>query len=224
MKKQSDNFIENQPFRIDVREKSETRIDFALTQAEDYGVVVEFVELSVGDYLFPELGIAFEYKTTKDYVQSLISGRLFEQCVDMEQYPYPFLIVDGNWTYKNSWSSFRFTQEQQVGSLAAIVARTKLKVLQFASEYQSTSAMFAVANKLLKPEKIGDVSRHITPIKTDDPYLTILLTVPGIGIKRAEKLQIEYPTWKLFFEAFDKGKISLPTKSEEFLDDLTICD
>ncbi|MFO0795785.1 MAG: ERCC4 domain-containing protein [Candidatus Brocadiaceae bacterium] len=58
-------------------------------------IVVEEKYLSIGDYLINKR-IAVERKTTKDFVMSIIDGRLFSQASRLKQYAkIPVMVIEG---------------------------------------------------------------------------------------------------------------------------------
>lgn len=67
--------------------------------AQEYGVIVTTRQLDVGDYIIND-EIAVERKTTLDFIQSLIDGRLFKQAQQMKQsFESCALIVEGQNLY-----------------------------------------------------------------------------------------------------------------------------
>ena len=83
--------------KIDNREKD--RIQTATEYYKQQGLTVEVEELEIGDYIFTngKDNVAFEFKTTADFVASIQDGRVFNQAINMaETYPYNFVIIQGD--------------------------------------------------------------------------------------------------------------------------------
>ena len=83
--------------RIDNREQD--RIKSATEYYESQGLSVSVEELEIGDYIFTngKDNVAFEFKTTADFVASIQDGRVFNQAINMaETYPYNFVIIQGD--------------------------------------------------------------------------------------------------------------------------------
>jgi ERCC4-type nuclease len=82
---------------IDAREKG--RIDSAKKYYESQNLEVQVEELPIGDYIFTDgnESVAFEFKTTADFVASIQDGRVFNQAINMaEEYNHAFVIIQGD--------------------------------------------------------------------------------------------------------------------------------
>jgi len=81
---------------VDYREKASGLID--LLKKED--VEVEIKKISHGDYLIND-SITVERKTARDFLVSIIDGRLFNQLSNLKKYCMnPILLIEGNpYTY-----------------------------------------------------------------------------------------------------------------------------
>ena len=83
--------------KIDNREQD--RIKTATEYYQQQGLTVSVEELEIGDYIFTDgnESVAFEFKTTADFVASIQDGRVFNQAINMaETYPYNFVIIQGD--------------------------------------------------------------------------------------------------------------------------------
>ena len=83
--------------KIDNREQD--RIKSATEYYQQQGLTVSVEELEIGDYIFTDgnESVAFEFKTTADFVASIQDGRVFNQAINMaETYPYNFVIIQGD--------------------------------------------------------------------------------------------------------------------------------
>ena len=76
----------------DYREKP-SGIPDLLTQS---GAEINFIQLKVGDYVIND-EIIVERKSAEDFIQSLVSGRLFIQCAKLSRMCLrPLLLLEGN--------------------------------------------------------------------------------------------------------------------------------
>lgn len=207
---------------IDKREKSAELIDMILSRAEIEHIEVSFENLTVGDFLYNDQ-ICIEHKTTTDFVQSLNSGHLDTQVLDLQQYPCAYLFINGAWSYHfNPRYSQRFTAKSKVGKISSILARTTVKVQEFKNESELVDGIFAVIRKTDEGEKVFAVQRH-TKTLNQDPNLAMYLGLPGLGTKRAQVVMARYPRFSVFLEAYKthgKVDVSLPKKTKEYLDKL----
>ena len=77
---------------VDYREKSSGLID--LLKSED--VEIRIKKLSYGDYVIND-SITIERKTARDFLISIIDGRLFNQLSNLKRYCInPILLIEGN--------------------------------------------------------------------------------------------------------------------------------
>ena len=80
--------------QIDSREKD--RVKSASKYFKEQGLEVEVCELEVGDYLF-DGKVVFEMKLISDFVNSIQSGRVFNQSIEMaENYDHAFVMIHGD--------------------------------------------------------------------------------------------------------------------------------
>ena len=78
--------------RIDYREKASGIID--LLKQED--IAIEIGKVSYGDYIINE-AVTIERKTAKDFLVSIIDGRLFNQLSNLKKHCLnPILLIEGN--------------------------------------------------------------------------------------------------------------------------------
>jgi Fanconi anemia group M protein len=77
---------------VDYREKTSGLID--LLKRED--IEIEVKKISYGDYVIND-SITLERKTAKDFLISIVDGRLFNQLSNLKRHCiYPILVIEGN--------------------------------------------------------------------------------------------------------------------------------
>lgn len=85
--------IEFDSIVIDAREKD------SIKPSKDFFKNAEIYNLDSGDYAFIKGNkqILFEYKTILDFISSIIDGRVFRQCYQMNKNSYKsYLIIHGD--------------------------------------------------------------------------------------------------------------------------------
>lgn len=105
---------------IDNREQGrvESATDYFSPFADIDSVSVK--QLDYGDYIFKNKGLScgFEYKTSSDFLSSILNKRVFRECIGLKKtVDYPFLIVEGNIDYaKNKlyWSTQQSVSYEQI--------------------------------------------------------------------------------------------------------------
>lgn len=79
--------------RMDYREKASGLIDL-FQEMED--LVLEIGQIAYGDYIINE-AITIERKTARDFLISIIDGRLFNQLSNLKKHcSHPLLLIEGN--------------------------------------------------------------------------------------------------------------------------------
>ena len=97
---------------------------------KDSGALVEIEKLSYGDYIINDM-ITIERKTAKDFLVSIIDGRLFSQLSNLKKFcNRPILLIEGN-PYKTAHNFDRMAikgaliSTQTIWYVPVIFSRTK---------------------------------------------------------------------------------------------------
>lgn len=207
--------------RIDKREP-QNMIKKIVKIAKEMGLDYEVTTTPVGDYVWDDY-IVIERKTVPDFINSIRSGHLETQLLDMEQFEHAFLFISGRFEnikfipYIKNW-----TVNHTIGSLCSIAARYNVKVLQFANDMQIAKAIFKIKEKVDKGKKVEAVKRHSKTLNYVKPSFALYMNIPGIGEKTAAKLVEIYPSFFDFLKDYkeEKLKIRINKKAKKFLDAL----
>lgn len=202
---------------IDANEKDMAKK--VLKEAEKRKIEAEIKRLTVGDYLWDDF-LVIERKTVSDFVNSIRSGHLETQLLDMQQYEHAFLFISGDFRSLYFKNIKNWTVNHTIGSLCSIIARYDIKVLQFPNDSQLIKAIFKIKEKVDKGKKTKTVIRHKKTLNKVDPNFALFLTIPGIGEKRARILTENYSNFYEFINEFKNGKIKLPKTAETFLNSI----
>ena len=153
------------------------------------GIKVEDEFLSVGDYLLDD-GFAIERKD-KDFIQSILSNRLYDQLNNLCNYPHPILCI----VEENRWKSFYFSHSKWIhkaydGTMTTLaVSYPNLKIFKFDTEEEFINFVVNLDKKLHKegkserPSVIKRKSKSIQIHKED-----CLTCADGVGVSMAKKL------------------------------------
>ena len=166
------------------------------------GIIYARPQLDVGDYIF-DGEVAFERKTYRDLLGSVISQKLIRQLMDMkEEYKYTALIVEKSYISmrrkgKNKaeinieyWRKY-MTIMHTANSLSFV-----LPVIRTNSKKDSVSEMKRLYNKFLKGE-LGVVERGIERnTESDDEVINFLCGFPDVGIELASPIKKKFKNFK----------------------------
>ncbi|HLI46369.1 MAG TPA: ERCC4 domain-containing protein [Geobacterales bacterium] len=169
------------------------------------GVSVRFRQLPVGDYLISEK-IAIERKSLKDFAKSIYDGRLFDQASRLKDaYETPVIIVEGEYSelplITDNINALR-------GAILSLIVDFDVKILHSSGKEETAEYISLMAKQQNKKQRYNQYpvvkGKPHKIEKTRDWQLYILQSLPGIGVKNAEKLLNEFKSLKQIFNASEK--------------------
>jgi DNA excision repair protein ERCC-4 len=151
---------------------------------KDSGALVEIEKLSYGDYIINDM-ITIERKTAKDFLVSIIDGRLFNQLSNLKKFcNHPILLIEGN-PYKTVHNFDRMAikgtliSTQTIWYVPVIFSRTKEDSLYILQGFPKVGPK--LAKRLL---------RHFKSVsKVMNASVRALTEVDGIGKISAERIR-----------------------------------
>jgi Fanconi anemia group M protein len=152
-------------------------------------------QLSVGDYIIGD--VCIERKSIKDFYDSIIDKRIFEQLKSLKSnYEKRLIIIEGDQGERN------IHPNAIKGIIASIMIDYKTPLI-FLKDACETAEFLGVVEKRM--------SKAITPLinvkkeKNDyDSAINLLCNIPGIGIKNADKLLKKFKSLNKIFLANNK--------------------
>ena len=155
----------------------------SLLQIEDVDVSIR--RLSIGDYQIDNRLIV-ERKTLKDFVVSIIDGRLFKQMIRLANSNSKcVLILEG---MVSETAELGMTREALQGALITVSLILGIPVLR-SKDPSETAKLIVYIGRQIESMAMGGVQRHgYRPKNKRKRQLFILQGLPGIGSERAERL------------------------------------
>ncbi len=170
---------------VDHRERDVGIIE-ALRAHED--IVVEEKCLSIGDYLINKR-IAVERKTTKDFVLSIIDGRLFSQASRLKRYAeIQFMVIEGVGLFH---TGCQIDPQAIKGAIVSLSISWQIPLI-FSKTPQGTAEILIIAG--IHDVKYGnDTLKRMgrKPKRLQTRKLYLLQGLPGIGPRMAKRM-LEY--------------------------------
>ncbi|MBD3228426.1 MAG: DEAD/DEAH box helicase [Candidatus Lokiarchaeota archaeon] len=178
---------------IDSRESSSSILK-VLSKLE---VEIETKRLEVGDYILSDR-VAIERKTTKDFVDSIIDGRLFKELIKLKNtYSRVFLIVEGEFVYGLIGMNKKAVQ----GAIISIILDFYTPVIFTEGSKETADWLFKIIKKE-NAEKRKPVIRHDKTPKDENKTLEFILSgFPNIDNYRAKNLLEYFKTLENIFNA-----------------------
>ncbi len=169
------------------------------------GVQVETRTLEVADFILSDR-IAIERKTGKDFVDSLVDGRLWEQLKNLKTYPRPYLILEGEGLQGHR----NIAPEAIMAALASTTVDFGIPVLQTRDSLETARFLHAVAKREQGRENRALAIRPAPPRSDDDTQLFILAGLPGVSGKRADALLAHFGSVSAVFMASEEALAQVP--------------
>jgi Fanconi anemia group M protein len=185
---------------------------FADYREKGSGVIKELIELGVdlklekldsSDYILSSR-CAVEYKTSEDFIDSLVDGRLLSQVKNLKSsFERPIIIVEG----KRDIYSIRNIHPNAIRGLLATISVSFNVPILFTKNPHDTANLLKIIAKREQDETGRDFSMHpekrIASLKEQQEY--IVSALPGVGPTLAKPLLRKFKTIKRIINAGQKS-------------------
>ena len=211
---------------IDAREQKriETAKDYFTPFADIEQVTVE--QLEVGDYIFTNknLTCGFEYKTSTDFLSSILNKRVFKECIGLrETVDYPFLIIEGNIPYAKNKLYYSaqqtITNEQIQGAIYRLRCILPVIIVEnplVPSDKKDDDLETLCFNEMYNQQKKGcdgktPYYKELCADKHKNPAISLLMMQYGLSLTSAENIaeELNLNTQKQFFEFTKEELLSI---------------
>lgn len=151
---------------------------------------IEFKELKVADYIIN--GTAIERKTTNDFIQSMINGRLKKQIKEIKQYPNHLIIIEGE------LNKTEFKNKNALkGFILSITINHKIPIIFTKDEEETATYISLLAKRKQTSHSINPKKSNLSQ-KEQLEY--ILQSFPNIGPTKSKQLLNKFKTLKNIFQ------------------------
>lgn len=166
--------------RVDYREKASGLID--LLEKEE--VFIEIGKVPYGDYIIND-SITIERKTAKDFLISIIDGRLFNQLSNLKNYcQNPILFIEGN-PYK---TDLNFDPAAIKGSLISAQVIWYIPVIFSRSKEDTRDILLMIGRQDETYIDVVPLRGGYRPKRLKSKQLYVLQGLPQIGPMLAKRL------------------------------------
>lgn len=189
--------------KIDAREQKriETAKNYFTPFADIEQVTVE--QLENGDYIFTnkDLTCGFEYKTSTDFLSSILNKRVFKECIGLrETVNYPFLIIEGNIPYAKNKLYYSaqqtITNDQIQGAilrlrciLPVIIVKNPLVPSDKKDDDLETLCFNEMYNQSRKAvDGKTPYYKELSSEKHKNPAISLLMMLNGFNLTTAKKI------------------------------------
>ena len=190
----NDNELKKLKVIVDYREKQEIKSELL-----KYDIEIEEQTLEVGDFLLSE-EVCIERKTIKDFVESVIDGRLFSQTLNLKQlYSKPIIIIEKEGAIE------RITLNSFYGALASLISDYNIPVIITGGPSETAFLLYSIAKReQLEKKKSVKIREGVKPVSMKEIQKYILAGIPGISAILAERLLEKFGTLQRVFNADER--------------------
>ncbi|MDI9610492.1 MAG: DEAD/DEAH box helicase [Archaeoglobales archaeon] len=171
----------------------------------ELGTNLEVKNLEVADYVLSDR-VAIERKTVDDFVDSLISDRLFPQILKLKSYPRPVIVLEGENMFRRAVHPNAIR-----GAIAAIVTDFGIPMIFTKDERETAEFMIAIA-KREQEEKRREVVEHYgktkRTLKEEQEYL--VSAISNVGSVIAKNLLEHFQTIERIATASEEELMEVP--------------
>jgi ERCC4-related helicase len=161
------------------------------------GASLELKSLPIGDYHLTE-EVVIEYKKVKDFVDSIIDGRLLSQAKELKQYYKPIIIIEGD---EDIYTQRKIHPNAIKGMIYTLTSILKIPVIFTKNPKETAAYIIFIANKEQNPD-MQDYQMHTAkPITDKEQQEYIISSLPGIGGRLAPDLLKHFKTVKNIINA-----------------------
>ena len=156
-----------------------------------------FTKLEIGDYILSE-EVIVEYKSKKDFVDSIIDGRLLNQLKSLNNYSKPLLIIEGE---QDIYSQRNIHPNAIRGMMATITTSYRIPIIFTKNQKDTALTMYIIAKR--EQEKGSkEFSMHTSkPLSLKEQQEYIVSALPGVGPKLSKPLLKKFKTIKKIINA-----------------------
>jgi Fanconi anemia group M protein len=160
---------------------------------------IETAQLQVGDFILSNR-VCVERKTVKDFLQSIIDNRLFNQISEMvANFEKPIIIVEGD---EDIYAERAIHPNAIRGTIAALAIDFRIPIIYTTCEHETALFLYTIASREQIDKKVN-ISLRGEKKPVDDSFLQeyIICGFPGIGKNIAQKLLNHFKTIKSLVNA-----------------------
>lgn len=167
---------------VDYREKPSGILDVLRNRSK---VTVEEKSLSIGDFLIND-NIVVERKTTRDFIISIIDGRLFSQASKLKKSTEkPIMIIEGSSLYHTGYAMDPKAIKGAITSLSTVwyIPVILSKDVDGTADFLEMTGIQDIEYQSLHMKRFGRKPKRVKRLK-----LHILQGLPRIGPKTANRM------------------------------------
>ncbi|MEM2121602.1 MAG: DEAD/DEAH box helicase [Candidatus Woesearchaeota archaeon] len=182
---------------VDHREKN-SRI---IKELIDLGLKIELKSLETADYVLSDR-VGVEVKTTYDFIDSIIDGRLLDQIKSLrENYERPLIVIEG---VEDIYSIRQVHKNAINGMIATIIINYGIPIIWTKNSKETAELLFTIAKKEQEQRQSSFDFHSKKPLTLKEQQEYIVSSFPGIGSSLAKPLLKKFGTIKNIVNATEE--------------------
>lgn len=170
-------------------DKRERNLDI-LEGLSGSGVLLNFAQLPVGDYILSER-MCVERKTVQDFENSIINARLFDQIDRLsDTYKKPILLLEGE------ESEFTMNPNVVLGTIISLYSDYNVQVMRSKDSAETVSTLARLAEREQDEKRVPRMLGSKKALTNSQWQVLILSSIPSIGPTLAKSLIKHFKTIK----------------------------
>lgn len=165
---------------VDYREKGSGVMKSLLAA----NVKLSLEQLPIGDYRIGD-DVIVEFKNVRDFVDSIIDGRLLAQLRELRSSFKPLLIIEGT---EDIYAQRRISAASIRGMLATIIFSFHIPVLRTTTPADTAGVLQAIARRVSNTSEKTHQVHPNKPWIVDEQQKFLVAALPGIGTRLAKVL------------------------------------
>jgi Fanconi anemia group M protein len=160
-------------------------------------VLIQPEQLDVGDFVLSDR-VGVERKQTRDFLSSLIDGRLFQQLKRLRSaYIRPILIIEGDCLYTNRQISSNAVN----GALASILADYNIPVITTNTEFETVELLISIAKREQNEGRAVGIRGEKGSMSEQERQQFIIEGLPNISATLAQRLLAHFGSVSAIMQA-----------------------
>lgn len=197
---------------VDFREKGSSLVKELLKQ----NISIKMKQLEVGDFLLSNQ-VVIEFKNIRDFVDSIVDGRLLQQLPSLLQYDKPVLIIEGD---EDIYSVRNVSPEAIDGMLATIATSYRIPLFRTKNAIESARVLIAIAKREQKDKETIFTFHTSKPLDKSLLQEYIASSLPNVGGALAKKILLHFDNLNSFFKATKQELIAIEGLGDKKANDI----
>ena len=175
---------------------------------KEYEIKVQ--RLEIGDFVIGD--VCIERKTIRDFVSSIIDGRLFTQIKHMkESYERQILILEGE---EDIYSQRNVHPNAIRGAIASIALDFNISMIETRNMNETVDMLISIDRRILSEKREIELHKK-KPISEEEEQVYIVSSLPGVGTLLAKNLLNKFKSIKNLFNASQEDLIKVKKIGKE---------